>query len=63
MSACFYRKKLSQAGVFPLKLQDDELQWKITLDYDGEKDTFILYINDLAFLELPYQAEIAPTGP
>ena len=27
-------KKLSQPGLFPLKLQDDELQWKIQLRYD-----------------------------
>ena len=27
-------KNLSQAGVFPLRLQDDDLRWKLSLDYN-----------------------------
>ena len=41
-----YSKKLSQPGIFPLKLQDDELQWNIKLDYDVQSDVLILHIND-----------------
>ena len=33
------------------------------LDYDVQQDKFILFINDQAFLSLPYQAVIAPPGP
>ena len=59
----FYSKKLSTPGVFPIKLQDDELQWKISLGYDVPSDSFNLRINDLHFLQMPYQAEIRLNGP
>lgn len=55
-------KKLSQPGVFPVRLQVDEMSWKLCLDYDTVKDIFVLSINDQAFLLLPYQAELIPTG-
>ena len=44
-------------------MQDDELRWKISLNYDVQTDTFILHINDLPFLGMPYQAEVTPEGP
>jgi len=56
-------KNLNQPGVFPLKLQDAELGWKLFLNYDVEGDFFILFINEEAFLGLPFQAELAPSGP
>ena len=58
-----YRKKLSQPGIFPMQLINDQLSWKLSLDYDFPSDKFLLYINGKAFLELPYQAEVIPTGP
>ena len=59
----FYRKKLEHPGLFPVKLICDELEWKITLDFDVQKDSFILSINDQAFLTLPYQAHVMVDGP
>lgn len=56
-------KKLSQPGMFPINMQDDENQWKFSLDYDVQGDTFILHIDDEPFLGLPYQSELTPTGP
>ena len=44
-------------------MQDDELGWKISLNYDVQTATFILPINDLPFLGMPYQAEVTPEGP
>jgi len=35
-------------------MQDDELSWKLSLDYDIQNDVFILFINDEAFLKMPY---------
>ena len=56
-------KKLTQPGVFPMKLQDDELSWKLSLYYEVQEDAFVLFINDVPFLWLPYQAEIEHSGP
>lgn len=56
-------KKLSQLGAFPLKLQDDVLQWKICVNYDAQANHFILHINDLPFDWMPYQSQVIPTGP
>jgi len=50
----FKGKKLNKPGLFPMKLQDAELGWKLALDYDVEGDFFILYINEEAFLGLPF---------
>ena len=47
-------KKLTAPGTFPLVLQGTDVPWKLHLDYDQERKAFILYINDVAFLELPY---------
>ena len=44
-------------------LESDEVPWKLQLQCDEKHETFILFINDLAFLELPYQAEAIPPGP
>ena len=59
----FDRKKLTQPGAFPITLQDDELCWKLSLDYNVQTDKFLLFINDEAFEEMPFQAEVAPSGP
>ena len=54
----FCRKKLNNPALFPLKLQDDELQWKLTLSYAVEADKFLLFINDIPFLALPFKADV-----
>ena len=59
----FDRKKLTQAGAFPITLQHDELKWKLSLGYDVQSDKFILFVNDVPFLELPFRSEVAPSGP
>ena len=59
----FYSKKLSDPGTFPLKLQDNLLSWKLSLYYDMQADQFILHVNDIPFLKMPYQAEVSPSGP
>ena len=46
-----------------MTLQEEELQWNISLDYDVQGDTFTLHINDQAFLEMPKQVEVTPSGP
>ena len=63
MTFDFYRKTLTDPGVFPLMLEDGDLQWKILLDYDGQRDEFNLSINDQPFHALPYLADLAPSGP
>ena len=54
---------ITDPGVFPLTLHDEELQWNIALDYDVQGDTFTLRINDQAFLEMPKQVEVTPSAP
>ena len=58
-----FSKKLSAPGIFPLKLQDNILQWKLALYYNVESGSFLLAINDKAFLGMPYKATLAPPGP
>ena len=58
-----YIRKLTEPGVFPLKLQDSETQWKIAVFYDVGTDQFALTINDIPFPLLPYQAEVLAQGP
>ena len=59
----FCRKKLNNPALFPLKLQDDELQWKLSLSYTVEADKFLLFINDVPFLALPFKADVTSAGP
>ena len=59
----FRGKHLTDPTLFPLKMQDDELAWKLRLNYIVQTDKFALYINEIAFLAYPYQAEITHTGP
>ena len=47
-------KDLNVPDLFPLILESDELPWRLQLQYDLWQENFILNINDLAFLELPY---------
>ena len=49
--------------MFPVTLQDSELQWKIQIYYDVPSDQLLLTINDKDFLSMPYQADIIPNGP
>ena len=49
--------------MFPVTLQDSELQWKILVNYDVPSDELLLTINDKDFLTMPYQADIIPNGP
>ena len=50
----FLSKKLSQPGVFPIMVQDDELQWKVSLNYDASTNQLVLNINDRPFISMPY---------
>ena len=59
----FYSKTLTEPGVFPLVLQDDELGWQLAADYGVEDDKFILFVNGRAFLTLPYKASLDTTVP
>ena len=56
-------KKLNNPALFPLIMQDDELQWKLSLSYTVEEDKFLLFINDIPFLALPFKADITSAGP
>ena len=47
-------KSLSDPGLFPLRMQDYELGWKLSLDYIVQTDKFLLYINGIAFQSYPY---------
>ena len=44
-------------------LQDDELGWKLAVDYGVEDDKFTLFINGRAFISLPYKASLATPVP
>ena len=59
----FYRKELSEQGLFPLVLQDEELQWKIILNYDLPSNKFLLAINGAPFSLMPRQYQVNPKGP
>ena len=56
-------KKLSQPDLFPMKLQDDVLEWKIAVNYDCPTNKFILTINDEPFDGMPYLAELTHHAP
>ena len=49
--------------MFPLALWDEELQWKIQVNYDVSTDKLLLAINDTPFFSMPFQADIIPNGP
>ena len=49
--------------MFPIVLQDNELQWKLAVEYDAQKEVFILCINGRAFLTLPHKASLATPVP
>ena len=59
----FRGKRLTDPGLFPMKMQDDELAWKLSLNYIVQTEKFVLYINEIAFQDYPYRAEITHTGP
>ena len=44
-------------------MQEDDLQWKILLDYDASTDKINLLINDKPFDDMPYLAEITHKSP
>ena len=46
-----------------MKVQEDELEWKISLNYDVSSGKFILLINDQPFDGLPYLAELTFRNP
>ena len=56
-------KKLSQSGLFPIRLVNDDLNWKLCLNYDLRNEIFLLQINDISFLDMPIQSEVNPKGP
>ena len=56
-------KKLSQSGLFPIRLVNDDLNWKLCLNYDLRNEIFLLQINDIFFLDMPIQSEVNPKGP
>ena len=39
------------------------LNWKVSLGYDLPTNAFILHINDVPFLAMPYQASVILKGP
>ena len=39
------------------------LNWKVALGYDLPTNVFLLYINDVPFLAMPYQASVILKGP
>ena len=41
-----------------MKVQEDELEWKISLNYDVSSGKFILFINDEPFDGMPYLVEL-----
>ena len=49
--------------MFPVKLQDGELNWKVVLHYDSLTNSFPLQINGIYFLQMPLQSELNPEGP
>ena len=59
----FCSKNLTTPDMFPLSLWDEELEWKIQVNYDVTNDTFLLAINDIAFFSMPCQTDIIPNGP
>ena len=54
---------MTDKSLFPLTWQVIELEWKLSVGYDYANSIFTLFINGVPYLELPYQAEVAPTGP
>ena len=59
----FYSKKLTHSGLFPVKLQDGELNWKVILNYAALRDAFLLDVNGVSFSEMPLQTEVNKEGP
>jgi len=57
------RGKLSKPSLFPMKLQHDLLNWKVSLQYVVDGDKFILLINDKPFLSLPFKANATSAEP
>ena len=53
----------SNADIFPITLFYDQEGWKFSVDFDRESKFFMLWVNGIAFLALPYQASISPIGP
>ena len=39
------------------------MQWKLALYYNVQSGNFLLAINDIAFLFMPYKASLSPPGP
>ena len=44
-------------------MKDDELEWKIALNYDASTDKLLLFINDEPFDGMPYLAELTFRSP
>ena len=63
MHACLFSKTLSSPKIFPIRLYDDVLDWKILVGYDLSTNVFALSINDLSFKRMPYQAQVILKGP
>ena len=39
------------------------MNWKLLLDYAVEEDKFLLFINDIPFLLLPFKADVSSLVP
>ena len=59
----FCRKKLNSPALFPITMQDDDLSWKLSLSYVVADDKFLLFINDIPFLALPFKADVTSAAP
>ena len=49
--------------MFPLKIQIDEVKWKVAIFYYVPADKFALTINDIPFHCMPFQPEVTLEGP
>ena len=49
--------------MFPLNLLDEDLNWKVSLNYDLIKKIFLLHVNGISFHDMPIQYEVSLQGP
>ena len=57
------RGRFDDPDIYPINLIYNELNWKLSVNFDFEEDCFTLCVNEQAVTDLPYQATTAPDGP
>ena len=50
------RGKLNKPNMFPITLQHETLNWKVSLQYELDGDNFVLFINEKPFLAYHFKA-------